>query len=221
MHDVQATRGTAITAEAPPLRGIISASRARQIALVVGALGFAADLGSKTWALASLRPQQPVPLVPGFLAFNLYRNPGAAFSMGEGVTWLFTGIAILALGATLFMLVPRLRHVGWAWGTGLLLAGIAGNLADRLVREPGPFRGYVIDFIQFPWFICNVADIWITFAAIVGGWVMLIAKVGPDGRPESEPKPVVPAGRDKDHQSADSDVPEPPTPGSAPPGDAA
>jgi hypothetical protein len=33
--------------------------------------------------------------------------------------------------------VPRLRSAGWAAALGLLLAGAAGNLCDRLMRAPG------------------------------------------------------------------------------------
>ena len=51
---------------------------------------------------------------------------------------------------------------------GLLLAGICGNLADRLFRSPGVLRGQVVDFLQLPhWPIFNVADICINVAAVM------------------------------------------------------
>jgi signal peptidase II len=51
-------------------------------------------------------------------------------------------------------------------GLGLLLAGVAGNLTDRLVREPGVLRGHVIDFLMLPhWPVFNVADMCIDVAA--------------------------------------------------------
>ena len=54
----------------------------------------------------------------------------------------------------------------WAVAMGLLLAGVSGNLTDRMLREPGPFRGHVIDFLMLPnWPIFNVADICINTAA--------------------------------------------------------
>ena len=57
-------------------------------------------------------------------------------------------------------LARRIGSVGWAIALGLLLAGVAGNLTDRLVREPGPLRGHVIDFFMLPnWPVFNVADI--------------------------------------------------------------
>ena len=49
---------------------------------------------------------------------------------------------------------------------GWLLAGVAGNLTDRLFRAPGPFEGHVVDFIAVRGFaIFNVADMCITGAA--------------------------------------------------------
>ena len=54
----------------------------------------------------------------------------------------------------------------WAFGLGAILAGITGNLTDRMVREPEPFRGHVIDFLQLPnWPIFNIADIAINVGA--------------------------------------------------------
>jgi signal peptidase II len=77
-------------------------------------------------------------------------------------------IAVFAVVAFVVVLVlaRRVRTTGWAWALGLLLAGIAGNLTDRIFREPGFLRGHVIDFLQLPhWPIFNVADICINVAA--------------------------------------------------------
>ena len=59
---------------------------------------------------------------------------------------------------------------------------MAGNLTDRMFREPGPFRGHVIDFLMLPnWPIFNVADVCITTAAVL---VVLqsLRGIGPEGR---------------------------------------
>ena len=144
--------------------------------------GFLIDYGTKTLALAGLDPFRPIPLLGGLVTLRLTRNSGAAFSMGEGFTLGLSIIAILALIGVLGWLLPRVRHIGWAVGTGLLLAGIAGNLADRLFREPSPFRGHVIDFIQLPYFaIVNVADICITAAAVIIIWLTVFTQVSPSG----------------------------------------
>jgi signal peptidase II len=68
------------------------------------------------------------------------------------------------------------RSTGRAWAFGLLLAGILGNLADRMFRSPGPFRGHVVDFIALPhWPVFNVADICINVAAAL---ILLLALLG-------------------------------------------
>jgi signal peptidase II len=60
----------------------------------------------------------------------------------------------------------RLGNLVWAIALGFLLAGVAGNLTDRMFREPGPFRGHVIDFLMLPnWPVFNVADMCINVAA--------------------------------------------------------
>jgi signal peptidase II len=77
-------------------------------------------------------------------------------------------LSCLAIAATVFVVVVSRKVVDrvWAVGLGALLAGITGNLTDRLLREPGPFRGHVIDFLQLPnWPIFNVADIAINVGA--------------------------------------------------------
>lgn len=152
-------------------------------ALLIGLVGFGLDFATKQWALANLDPSSPIELIPGHLYLHLVRNPGAAFSMGEGFTVVLTCLAIAAMGFLLFGLVPRVRHPGWVVATGLLIAGVSGNLNDRLTRPPGPFHGYVIDFIQVPWFaVFNVADIWITFAAVTVIWLTMITQVNLAGQ---------------------------------------
>lgn len=64
------------------------------------------------------------------------------------------------------------------------MAGISGNLYDRLFRAPGPLLGHVVDFIQLPHFaIFNVADICITTAA---GLIILLSFRGPNEKKKSE-----------------------------------
>lgn len=187
MHVLQAAGGAAISG--PESR---SDKRYWLVAAVIGVLGFVLDQAVKALAIAKLDPGHPVTLIDGLLSLWLIRNPGAAFSMGEGFTVGFTVVAIVALVAVAVWGVPRVRHTGWAVAMGFVLAGISGNLYDRLFREPGPFRGHVVDFIQVPWFaIFNVADIFITAAAILVLWLSVIVKVNLDGsRPGAAPEPV-------------------------------
>lgn len=157
-------------------------ARLRWLCLSIGVLGFGLDLLAKHIAIANLDPERPIPLLGGLITLQLIRNPGAAFSMGESFTVVLTIVAISALIGVLGFVVPRIRHVGWAVAIGFLLAGISGNLFDRLFREPSPFHGHVVDFIQLPYFaIFNVADMFITAAAVLVVWLSMITQVSLNG----------------------------------------
>lgn len=168
----------------------MSARAATTLVIVIALAGFALDQATKALALATLDPADPQVLLGGLLTLRLISNPGAAFSMGEGFTIVFTLISIAALLLVSIWLVPRIRHVGWAVGTGLLLAGILGNLTDRLVRAPGFMHGHVVDFLQLPYFaVINVADICITFAAVILIWLLIVRQVEADGRSARQARP--------------------------------
>ncbi|MBA2694849.1 MAG: signal peptidase II [Actinobacteria bacterium] len=143
--------------------------RRRNAALIVaiGAVWLLLDQASKEWAEAELTGRPPVPVLGDLLQFRLLYNPGAAFSMGTGSTWIFTVLASVVV----VVLVWQSRDVetpAWRWAFGLLLGGAGGNLTDRLLRDPGPGRGHVVDFIELPNFpVFNVADIGITSAAVL------------------------------------------------------
>ena len=155
----------------------------------VAIVGLALDVVTKVAVVTYLEPEVGVPVVGNLLTFRLIRNPGAAFSQGEGFAWVFAVAAVLVLAFVLVRLVPRLNHVGWAVALGLLCAGVAGNLADRLFRPPGPFRGHVVDFLQLPhWPIFNVADMCITTAAVMIVVLSLLKNVGIDGRRPGDEK---------------------------------
>jgi signal peptidase II len=128
---------------------------------------YAADQLTKAWASANLQPDQPRELLGSVLQLNLTRNPGAAFSIATGATWVLTLIASAVVVFILFT-VRRLGSRGWALALGLLLGGSLGNLTDRLFRAPGPGRGHVVDFLQLPNFpIFNIGDSAIVTAAVL------------------------------------------------------
>lgn len=155
---MQATRGASLTRDQASRLGLLWS-----IAIVA----WLVDLGTKVLAVRELSDRAPVEVVGSLLRLNLIRNPGAAFSTGTSLTPVIAVFAVVAF-VVVVVLATRVRTAGWAWALGLLLAGIAGNLTDRLFREPGPLRGHVIDFLQLPhWPIFNVADICINAAAVL------------------------------------------------------
>ncbi|WP_068402715.1 signal peptidase II [Kribbia dieselivorans] len=133
---------------------------------IVAVVTLALDQLTKEWALRALGDGQVRPLIGDWITLRLLRNPGAAFSFGDSNTLLTTLIAVVV---TVLVLVwsRRLNDQAWAWAFGLIVGGSLGNLVDRLVRDPGPGRGHVVDFIDyFGWFVGNVADIAIVGAAV-------------------------------------------------------
>ncbi len=146
---------------------VVNRNRFRIWFLAIAVTGFLADLGTKELALRHLanRPQPPS-FFAGWLSFPVVANPGAAFSMGTSLTWVFTLLALVAFFGLIIFGLVRLSSWFPTVVCGLLLAGVSGNLADRLFREPGFFHGHVIDFISVKHFaVFNVADVWISVAA--------------------------------------------------------
>ena len=127
-------------------------------------VAYLVDQVSKHLAVSRLTGRAPVEVVGSLLELRLLRNAGAAFSTGTSWTPVITVVAIVAAGVVVWFAL-RVRHRGWAVALGLLLAGIVGNLTDRMLRSPGPFRGHVVDFLALPhWPVFNVADVCIDVA---------------------------------------------------------
>ena len=148
---------------------------------VLAALVLVADQVSKQIVLNTLTPGEYHPLIGDFLGLSLVFNPGAAFSLGEGSTWLFT-IAMVVVTVVIIWVSRRLGSRGWAVALGALLGGTLGNLGDRLFRDPGFAVGHVVDFLNYNgWFVGNIADIAIVLSA-AGIAVLSFTGIGVDGR---------------------------------------
>ncbi|MBU4337386.1 MAG: signal peptidase II [Actinobacteria bacterium] len=157
-------------APVPPAAG----RRGLTIVLVVAGAVAVADQLSKAWALAALEPGVRRALIGSVLGLQLISNPGAALSIATGMTWVLTVVAVVVV-VVVVRTARRLGSTAWALTLGLLLGGAVGNLIDRMVREPGPLRGEVVDFIAYgQLFIGNVADIAIVAAA--GLAMILVAR---------------------------------------------
>jgi signal peptidase II len=164
---MQATRGTPLTSADPGPAQRSGRSSHRAVFAVVAVAAYAVDLGTKLLAVRRLTEGDPVDVVGSLLRLDLVRNPGAAFSTGTSYTLLLSVIAVIA-AATVLRYGRRLGDRTWAIALGLLLAGVCGNLTDRVFREPGFMRGHVVDFLELPhWPVFNVADMLIDAAVLL------------------------------------------------------
>ncbi|GAA3705088.1 signal peptidase II [Nonomuraea antimicrobica] len=184
MRDLQAEGGAPV-AGGPGEGGTAGRARRRLITILIAlaAVIYAADLATKTVVLRTLEGEAPLVVIPGVLQFRVIFNSGAAFSIGTGMTFVFTCIAagvVVAIVRT----ARKLGSLSWAITLGLLLGGAVGNLTDRLLRYPSgigrstQLQGHVVDFIEvlpgnfpvidyFPVF--NIAD-----SAIVCGGILAV-----------------------------------------------
>jgi signal peptidase II len=129
------------------------------------------DQSTKAWAVRSLRFGEDRTVIRGFLDMVYAENRGIAFGQlqegGAFGRWLFVVLAIAAALAVFYYFIRTPRNDDRVLGAcALLLAGILGNLTDR-VR-----LGYVVDFIalhagSFHWPTFNVADASITIGALL------------------------------------------------------
>lgn len=142
--------------------------------LAIAAVVVIADQVAKALALAHLSDGQVVSLVGGHLVLRLVRNPGAAFGLAAGATIVFSLVALLVIIAVL-RVSRRLGSRAWAISLGLLLGGALGNLIDRVIRDPAPLRGHVVDFLHLPgWPIIGPTYFNLADAAIVCAGLSLV-----------------------------------------------
>ena len=131
---------------------------------------YALDQLTKHWVVRSIGLYDARIVVPDFFHLVNVTNDGAAFGSFKGNNTFFLVISIIALVVVTVLLVRPRRSDPWRdISLALLLAGILGNLTDRLLY------GHVIDFLLFnlhiryadPWPAFNVADSCISIAVVL------------------------------------------------------
>ena len=131
---------------------------------------YALDQWTKHLVLRYVDPNgYPQRVIPNFFDIVNVTNTGAAFGSFKGNNTFFILLSCFALLVVLFLLVRKRATDIWRdVSLALLLAGILGNLTDRLLH------GHVIDFLLFnlhfphadPWPAFNVADSCICIAVV-------------------------------------------------------
>lgn len=156
---------------------------------VVAVLAYLLDQSTKFLVVENMAEGEIIRVFDGILQWHFVRNPGAAFSLASGSTWIFS---ILAAAVVVFLIwfARRIRSLTWAVVFGMLLGGVLGNLTDRLFRDPGFGVGHVVDFISTPWMIpaiYNVADMCIVISMGIF-MILTIRGVRLDGTRETSEK---------------------------------
>lgn len=147
--------------------------------LFITVIVLAADQLTKAWATASLKPNVfPIEVIPGLFRFSYATNRGVAFSLFADsqleIRWILSAVSLIA---ALFVIIYfRRAPIDRPWlnlSLSLLLAGIIGNMVDR-VR-----LGEVVDFIElhwrdlYSWPTFNIADSAICVGAVLLAMEML------------------------------------------------
>ena len=173
-------------------------------------VGVALDLWTKSLAVIYLdsdSDNRVIELIPRWLHFTYTQNHGAVFGLGQGQRPLFIVVSIAAIVFLTYLFAHSDKRRFYQFLLGLLLAGVLGNMYDRIVY------GYVRDMIHalpgiywpawiarwlpaawassgvFPW-IFNVAD----SLLCVGVFLMIVyglfqkpdEKSVPDGNPQTD-----------------------------------
>ncbi len=147
---------------------------------------YMADQVTKAWAVRTLRVTGEVTVFKRFLDFVYSENPGIAFGQlqrgGPFARWFFVGLASAAAVTVLVFFLRTARDDDRVLGAcALLLAGILGNLTDRIRF------GFVIDFILFHadtyhWPTFNIADASISLGAALLAIDLLLSGRKKDGQ---------------------------------------
>jgi len=111
--------------------------------VVPAVAGLALDLWTKHLAVIHLKlTGQTVRVVPGWLHWEYTENHGAVFGSGQGLRWLFVAVSGMAIAFLVYLFLTSGRQRLYQVLLGILMAGVLGNLYDRLMF------GYVRDMIH-------------------------------------------------------------------------
>jgi lipoprotein signal peptidase len=169
-------------------------SRALTIFLLATAIGLGLDLWSKYAAFHHLAHSPGYEFIPGWLHFTTLTNEGAVFGLAEGRRILFLTVSVAAIAFLLYLFATSGRQWFYQIILGMLLAGVLGNMYDRLRY------GHVRDMIHalpqwpklFPW-VFNVADVLLCTGVALMVLYSLLQKDRRDGegsdRPQVQPLP--------------------------------
>ena len=121
----------------------------------------------KVWVQGQFIPNESIVVIPKFFHLTFVLNPGAAFGLFAGRTWIFIVTAVIVLIAVViaqFRISREEKLIRLAFG--MIGGGALGNLYDRVAI------GRVVDYLDFQvWsYVFNFADSMI----VIGVGLLLI-----------------------------------------------
>ena len=155
---------------------------------VLLALGLSADLISKTMVFNRFFDvtggyREPYWLIDSFFGIQCSTNPGALFGLGQGLSWLFASVSVVAIvGLVVWLFVFKAAaDLGLTFTLGIISGGILGNFYDRIglgwqPNYPEEIKTNVRDWIHVyiegvpgcaPWPNFNIADSLLVTGAIL------------------------------------------------------
>lgn len=132
-----------------------------------------ADQLTKWLVRATMAVGETRPFLPHLMQFTHVQNRGASFGILAGHRWVYmllSAAALVVMGVLLFKYVSR--HPLLTTALAFLIGGGAGNMIDRLFVTDAMGNKVVTDFFEFTFVdfaVFNVADIFITFGAVLLG----------------------------------------------------
>lgn len=153
--------------------------------VMIASIGALADLVTKYWVFQwrGMPGQRHVWWIwDGYIGIQTATNSGALFGIGEGYTWLFSSLSVIAIGGVFYWVFRAggAHDLVLTIALGAILGGILGNLYDRLgLWECPGLQGvrlcHVRDWIllkyqHFHWPNFNIADCLLVGGALLLGW---------------------------------------------------
>ena len=197
--EVEGRKGYAASAVCAPssvgrrlagLRAVLPDRTGHLIFWSIAVVGLAVDLWTKAAVFSSVGRNGELTIIGDILTFHCVENAGAAFGIAAGKQLLLAGVSIVATVAivAIFLLGGMRRRIAQV-ALGLFVAGVCGNLWDRLFNE-----GRVRDFVNLdlgfwpvhPWNTFNIADA--LLCAAVG--LLAIASFFTPATPSQTPAPT-------------------------------
>ncbi|HEV7302512.1 MAG TPA: signal peptidase II [Tepidisphaeraceae bacterium] len=153
------------------------------------AIGLTIDLVTKVWAFGRLAEsvvwdetgrvhvfaRDAIQFIPGWLHFEAVANQGAVFGIGQGQRWLFLIVSAGAIGLLTYLFLQSGRARFYQIVLGMLLAGVLGNMYDRMVHGFVRDMFHVFPDMQWPAFVQNALSFIPYFRGPIFPWIFNVA----------------------------------------------